>query len=369
MNTKKYILDLSKLEPGDIILTGEKTLPSVAVKVATLSRFSHAALYVGGTIIEATLPGVFSKNPQRLLFDSPNQVAVLRSKAQLSEGQKRAVCSYAQAMVGSVYALNEAVTIRARSVLGLESTRKQFCSRLVAQAYEYAEFDLMNLRTPSFCTPRQLSLCRAFKRVDLVLREAKPGEIEFAGTTDPNIEHQKQTFNWLHQVRSLVGADPKYSDVDVRTINDVDLLLLSHPELDSAISNYVKGSGYLDFYKYDVAKNAYRYNSQEFIAVIVGTDNPVQALLSELRKEPSLCDRFVRNLFGYVEKLKRSDLEYFRLHFKLYCDLLTQIGTRLRAIRSAAIILQASEVAGFARQLIEGIRVAILESSKELPQS
>ncbi|SUP04970.1 Uncharacterised protein [Vibrio cincinnatiensis] len=65
---KKLILDVPSLKLGDVILTSEKGFASIGVRAATLSKYSHAAIYVGGTMIEATLGGVFSKNPQRLLF-------------------------------------------------------------------------------------------------------------------------------------------------------------------------------------------------------------------------------------------------------------------------------------------------------------
>ena len=152
MEDKKYIINRFKLEPCDIILTSDKTFSSKGIRLATLGKYSHAAIYVGGTIIEATLKGVFSKNTQRIIFDKENQVAVFRSKKPLSEIEVKKICEYARAQVGSLYTIPEAITIRARSMLGILETRKQFCSRLVAKAYEAAEYDLANLRgCPRFC--------------------------------------------------------------------------------------------------------------------------------------------------------------------------------------------------------------------------
>ena len=65
MEKIKYVIDHTKLKPCDIILTSDKTFTSKGIRLATLGRYSHAALYVGGTTIEATLNGVFSKNIQR----------------------------------------------------------------------------------------------------------------------------------------------------------------------------------------------------------------------------------------------------------------------------------------------------------------
>lgn len=73
---KKYILNISGLQAGDIILTGGKEIASLSVRAFTASRYSHAALFVGDTTIEATLEGVFSTNPQRTLnaFFSTDQM-------------------------------------------------------------------------------------------------------------------------------------------------------------------------------------------------------------------------------------------------------------------------------------------------------
>jgi hypothetical protein len=67
----KYILERSLLQRGDIILTAESELVSKGVRLSTLSKYSHAALWVGGTMIEAVRPGVFSKNAQGSFLTSP----------------------------------------------------------------------------------------------------------------------------------------------------------------------------------------------------------------------------------------------------------------------------------------------------------
>ena len=114
---KKFIIDMPSLKIGDVILTAEKGLTSKGIRVATLSKYSHAAIYVGGTMIEATLGGVFSKNPQRLIFNSEKQVAVYRYRGLLNESQIQSVCGYARSKTASLYTLPEAATLDRKSVV------------------------------------------------------------------------------------------------------------------------------------------------------------------------------------------------------------------------------------------------------------
>ncbi|MFD3242392.1 hypothetical protein ACE2AK_25025 [Rahnella perminowiae] len=73
-----YLVDHEKLEVGDIILTGGKSFVGTLVKISTFSRFSHAMLWINDTLIHSDSGGVYSKNPQRILFDKRSQVKVLR---------------------------------------------------------------------------------------------------------------------------------------------------------------------------------------------------------------------------------------------------------------------------------------------------
>lgn len=335
INRKKYILDCSLLQPGDIILTGSKEPVSLAVRAATASRFSHAAIYVGKTTIEATLAGVFSKNPQRLAFSSPDDVAVMRSKHTLSEIDRRRVCSFARSLTGSLYALDEAITIRARSILSINETRKQFCSRLVAQSYASIEYDFINLRNPSYCTPRQLYLCKAFEEINEIVRVGNDHELQFAASPDPNVEHQRQTYDWLNKVRALAKDNELLSETNIQTINDVNEFLLQHPGYDEKICEFMTASGYLEFYNYDVKVNPYRYNEQWFLLTIQKYLDGQEFLQGELDKEDEMCSRFLHMLNGYLTYFDKRDLKYFRLHVQLYMNLLAGVFRRFSVMKYA----------------------------------
>ena len=182
---RKYTIERSLLKRGDIILTAEKAAVSKGVRVGTASRYSHAAIWVGGTMIESVREGVFSKNAQRLIFEKPGHCIVLRSRESLDEVQIDQICRYAHTQVGSLYALDEATLALPRRLMKLEATKKQFCSRLVALAYCQIDYDFINLKSPHYCTPGKLARTKAFQRVPGVIRPALPEEIEFAKSPDP----------------------------------------------------------------------------------------------------------------------------------------------------------------------------------------
>lgn len=367
MSVRKYILERSLLELADIILTGDKGGVSLSVRAATMSRYSHAAIYVGDTTIEATMAGVFSKNPQRLIFDRLTDVLVLRAKRPLSELETRAICSYAQSKVGSLYALNEAITIRLRTLLRHQDSKQQFCSRLVAKSYEYAEFDLMNLRNPAFCTPKQLALCKAFEPVKGVVRPASDAEVAFAESDDPAQENFRQIYEWLDKVRALVSQKKELAEQwDIQTQNDVVPLLSAHPEYDSQISEYMQDSGYLEFYTIDARKNPFRYKADLFIHQISQVEDMSEAIHEELAKEVNLFNRYASNQHHFCELFKENNLKFFRLHIQLYNNMLSEILLRVLVIRDALVYFEELDSAESLESSIRIVESAVNDGHKVL---
>lgn len=334
---KKYIIDRSKLLPGDIILTAEHAPVSKIVRAATFSRYSHAAVWVDGTLIEATQDGVFSKNVQRIILDKSSHADVYRSRVPLTKNQAQQICDYARSQVGTLYALDEAMLVAPMRInkLGLKETKRQFCSRLVALAYQQSGYSLQNLRQPLFCTPRMLSVCTAFQKVAGMICEATPAEIAFAETDDPAKKNQAHIFEWLNAVRELVKKDESLnSQFDIQAINDVDELLYAHPNLDETITAFIRSNEYLTFYNNDTKNEhlAYRYNKFAMIQMVNTFENPFDFLMCEFKKEPEMFRRFEIMTLSMIEKYKHTGLIYFREHVNLYKNLMTGINVRLEHI-------------------------------------
>jgi len=358
---KKYILDRSKLERGDIILMAEPTAQSKGIRFATAGRYSHAAIWVGGTMIEATLKGVFSKNAQRLLLDRPEFLAVYRSKTPLSKEVEEKVCEYAQSKVGSLYAISEAAMMMPMRLLRLKESKKEFCSRLVACSYEYAGFDLKNLRDPKFCSPRQLSLCKSFQQVEGIVREASRAEIDFSQTVNPIEKNLADTYEWLNRVRELVAIDTTLSkSYDIQTLDDVDAFLLDHPEFDQTVTTYVSDTDFLTFFNHDRTVNSYRYDRiAMFKKMMEFPFNAGDFLQEELSKEPRNFERYCGNIQATIHHIGLRRLNYFLERLRLYRNLVNEglVRTEIIAfgfdhIGEAASAEGARELAGLARKYI-----------------
>lgn len=359
---KKYVMERSELQLADIVLTTDKkSLSSAGIRTVTASRYSHAAIYVGGTLIEATLAGVFSKNPQRLAFHRAGDVAVLRSKKPLSDAQARRICDFAQTKVGSLYAIPEAMLVSVRSALHMDASRRQFCSRLVAQAYNHVGFDLENLREPAYCTPGQLARCTAFSRVESISRLGSEAEIEFAASEDPNEKHQRQTFEWLGRIRASVKSLGWTDAFDIQSIPDVAEFLCSRPDFDAEFTGYVQESGYLEFVDLDRRVNPFRYDVDRFIhQMIIFHDDAGGFVAAELEKEVPLLHRFCNNFDNYERYFRRHALEFFRVHVLLYFKLVQISQQRLRIISEAlrklgldAIYKDVDQTAKYADKAVE----------------
>ena len=333
---KKWIIDMPSLKLGDIILTSEKSLASKGVRAATLSKYSHAAIYVGGTMIEATLDGVFSKNPQRLLFDSEKQVAVYRYRAELDETQIENICNSARSKTASLYTIPEAATLRIREILNKPESKKQFCSRLVALSFSENDIDLGNIRNPAYCTPKQLSLCKAFYKVSNIVREANEQEINFAKTDDPNILHQKDTMAWVNKVRELVKTENLSRDFDIQSITDVDEFLKLNHQFDDIIVSYIKSGGYLTHYNFDTKRNPYRYNPILLELVAKEQNNKDSFFEEQLFNGFDIINIYSNNLNRYLNYYVNNSLNYYREHCLLYMNLLTGIYVRMKYLNQVS---------------------------------
>ena len=76
----KYKLDISRLNPGDIILAGYNDAVSKKIQSHTNSLYSHAMLYWFGSIIHSASPIVITQNPSRMLFEEGEKVCALHLK-------------------------------------------------------------------------------------------------------------------------------------------------------------------------------------------------------------------------------------------------------------------------------------------------
>jgi len=104
------------------------------------------------SVIDATGEGVHARNTQRILFEEECAIHALRLRSGISASELSAVITYMRGHIGTQYSAREAV------LAGLGGARqwsnKQFCSRLVAQAFASAGIHLV--ADPNFCSPAEI---------------------------------------------------------------------------------------------------------------------------------------------------------------------------------------------------------------------
>lgn len=348
-----YLLDLSKLEPGDIILEKGTTKFSTVIKLATGSEYTHAMLYIGNTIMHALTDGVYSKNPQRLLVDDVSGFKVFRYKSGLKGDQLGQVLLYARNLTGSLYSYMEAGMSPALGKVDVDAvSAKQFCSRLVAQSYNQVGIKIVS--NPHFCSPADIANSNQLIEVKGCVRKATQLEIDFANTEDPNLENQRRAFEWLNKARTAFDG----LGVNIQTQGDVDRHLLMHISLDAKISRYVIDSKYLEHYDVDKLLNPYRYDYLKFSEVLMDQVDPAQILADEFNREPNEISRHSQSFFAAGLNHAFSNGQYFLHMQQLHKNLLGMSHERLSVMENFAKEISQNKIANacsYLRQYVDNL--------------
>jgi uncharacterized protein YycO len=153
-----YIFDPDAIEPGDILLTKTPSLKSHAIRTATKTKFSHAALCIEyGHFIEAIGSGVCRFATMSIGVRDAKNVKLLRLNRTISDSatisQRAADFGHQDLMRG--FSVAGAVGVKLRGLRPNQAAL--FCSQLVAQAYSSAGFDLLPGFNPSKIAPGYLA--------------------------------------------------------------------------------------------------------------------------------------------------------------------------------------------------------------------
>ena len=153
-------------------------------------------IYMDLTMIHAVPSGVFSKNPQREIFTFKNDVKVLRLKNSIDKQKYKDICTFARSLVGSIFSKREIIeALKTNNPTKKAKTKKQFCSRLVAQAYNSVGINIVD--NPDYCSPQNIYESASLQEVNNTVRIAFQKHKKFAKKYDPNLKNQEITFNWL----------------------------------------------------------------------------------------------------------------------------------------------------------------------------
>ena len=293
---KKRLND-KELERGDVILTTSDAGVSKFIRATTISHISHAILYVDHcSVIDATKDGVHSANTQRLFFEQHNAVFALRVEGGLPPSTSIKICNYVRERTGSEYAILEAV--RSWKRLAKEGTPKQFCSRLVAQAYATNGIDIV--KSADFCTPKKLLKSTKLVEVEDATINVTDGEFQAWQTHPSSLELMRQATNYI-----LDGA--RKIDKSVQHLSDVDQLVLEHSQYDVTIMQIYTESGFLRVWKSDHDINLWHYDAT--LTEDVGSRHPVGVRWyceSTLLEGSCTDNRFVTNanVYQYYQSIR-----------------------------------------------------------------
>ncbi|KAA0696102.1 hypothetical protein DT594_01710 [Halopseudomonas laoshanensis] len=324
LRPRVFVSELIQL--GDIVLTTTPDPMSQTIRKVIGADISHAMICVGrSSVIDSTGDGVHARNLVRLILEPGCAGYVLRPVKHLTTDQLDTAISFARAAVGTRYTSVGA----AKSVLaGFGSGRRQFCSRLVAQAYRQAGVKLVS--DADFCHPGELLKSSALFEVSNVLRYLSAEEEAFSREDIDNVQAMRDATNLLlREARKLSS--------EIESLNDIDAYLVEHQEADAYLVQALRTSKYLDLWEDEFKRNAWQYD----VGVMEsynGSSNSKQRYCEELLADERLDqNRFIKNHAGYVTVNSLHPRQYFALKIELY-ELLTELHAR--RIRTATTWLE-----------------------------
>ena len=312
MPKAQYLLDIAKLKSGDIILSSAGEIPSASVRAVTKGDYSHAMLHVGnGSYIHSDLTGVHADNIQRLLLDSPDRFSVLRVSGENRERIAMDAIIYARRKVGTQYSKREAAGV-VLNKLRANLTNRQFCSRLVAQAYAQAGLSLV--ADADYCTPQDLFNCEALVEISGCVREATEEDVELANRFNPLELQRRNTNQFLADVRKISGLDIQEQQQVVDCVRN-------NPHYDEAISEALQRSGYLEFWRIDVSINPWRYDADIWLSSGYSVDKLRSTASSEIDSANEVINRYSFMCSQYHVLNQYYPRRYFQLERDLFAQL------------------------------------------------
>ncbi|UXA52974.1 hypothetical protein M0D45_20555 [Xanthomonas prunicola] len=332
-----FVLDSNRVEIGDVILTSEHQLRSKGIRAVTLSDYSHAMICVGySSYIHAVGPGVEVANPQREGFDRSDRVCVLRYVGDDREILAKRAAGFARTLVGMEYSVPDALASKI-AVLRKALTNRQYCSRLVAQAYVHAGVALV--RDPDFCSPEDLYQSKHLAVVPNCLREANEVDrhliqeererAKWKGSEGSPLKDQAKMIK-LHfeEARAITG-------LDLQTSEQIYRHLMLDDTHDRALSESLERSGYLTLWRVDVEKNPWRYDASVLLSMGLSDQQLGDVAARELNMAEQAIERYAQNASAILQMLQVADRNYFRLEQALYTHLCQLHSIRLAAAKMA----------------------------------
>ena len=311
-----YSLNENMLKDGDILLfNGGCGVVSMVVKIFTVSRFSHAAIFMKGSVFESTGNGVFTLEPRRIRCDKESDICVLRYRESLTDGQLSSMEAFLRNSIGKSYSILSAASVgffKHRKPLS-SVTSEEFCSRLVAQTYEQAHIKLVN--NYNYCSPAAfLRECgNLLLKVEGCVRSYNAIDAYVDSIEDAVSANRDALKVWMDKVKILPGAE------NVASENDACFFAMKNPRFDAQIARWIDESGYLRMYEIIFNdRNLYKF-SQEGVAAYVDLYGPdvIEIEFGEISRTLHWVASFINSLNNWWMTKSEVACQMRDLYYKL----------------------------------------------------
>lgn len=324
---KKYLLDCDQLHIGDVICTKENAPISHTIRKVLSCEYSHVMIYVAHSCcIHADGDGVHTTNPQRMIFNDPSDVLVLRHKLaeNMAQEELENICIYPRSKIGTEYSVADAVkagiSAKTKKKIALKSNY-QYCSRLVAESFSHAGINFST--EPSLCTPADIQDHPDFKKVNNVVRQATSEELEFAEDKRRD-KIAKQTII----TNDIIKASQKILGKNVQTFNDIYRELVSSPTNDEKIMSLIQESGYLTMWADDIVQCPERYLKIKYQNAATISNLKQNKIRMELSMATNDIKRYRAQRLYFIKINEQFPRKVFDQQIDLYDILLSLAGQR-----------------------------------------
>ncbi len=269
-----YRIDTRILEVGDIILTngdnelgnsGKKgVLKSSVIRTFTHSNYSHAMIYLEGTCAHSIGEGVEYFNLSKYFIYSKEKIKVLRFKGYLSEENKIKLQTFVAERHGNEYDYIPAIKSAFKYSVS-DNVNKQFCSKLVAEAFEHIGIKIKEEFSAKNINPKDIQDCEKFREIDIKFDEVSEEVAEeIVEKRRRSLEAQTKSVAELRESLAKI-----YAEYNLEFSNYQEALFKEIPNLknmpnfkviNSKVSKALKESGFDSFWKYDLEDNPEIYN-------------------------------------------------------------------------------------------------------------
>ncbi|MCF5879450.1 hypothetical protein K3H40_10205 [Aeromonas veronii] len=307
------------LECGDIILTTSIQKVSSVIRAVTNSDISHAMICLSkGSIVDSTSEGVQARNIEKMLFNDESEIYILRSKTPLTDNQTNNIETYVRSIIGTSYSMREAAA-SALPLLSKKTTRKQFCSRMVARAYSFSGIELVD--NPDYCTPEDIKKSDKLKIIE-------PASINISDDEVVELSSIEDTTQLMRDATRTLLTAIRRIDKRVEEVNDIDNLIIMRPSLDKKITKALIKSNYIEYSKKDPSRFPWRYDPLSMIQFYHAAEeqNEGELVINYCRRtieedNNGNFSHWKTMLEHYSRLSSKYNFEYFRMMTNLYLNL------------------------------------------------